>query len=379
MGEDGASAILTIDVDAIAENWRLLATMASRAVCAAVVKADAYGLGMERVAPVLAGAGCETFFVALLDEAVALRALLPRAGVFVLNGPVAGTEPEYAEQRLVPVINDLGQLARWREEARRRGVRLPLCLQVDTGMSRFGLPAEEAEVLAGEPGRAAGLRPSLLMSHLACADDPSHRSNQAQLARFARASRSLATVMAGARLSLAASSGVFLGSDYHFDMIRPGAALFGIAPVKQASNPMRPVVRLEARVMQVRAVAAGESVGYGATFTAERPMRVATIAYGYADGFIRSGSNRGAAWTADGTMMPLVGLVSMDSITVDASDAGDRLRVGDLVELIGPHRPLEDVARDAGTIGYEILTALGGRALRRDLRAGADRGRRALG
>ena len=370
VGEEGASAILTVDLGAVAANWRMLAARVGTAECASVVKADAYGLGIERVAPVLRDAGCRTFFVAILEEALALRALLPDAVVYVLNGPSAGSEGLFAARGIVPVINALGQLERWRAEARRRGEALDLCLQVDTGMSRFGLPGEEVERLAEQPERASGLAPVLLMSHLACADQPAHPANRAQRIRFEAASARLAGVMAGARRSLAASSGIFLGPAFHRDLVRPGAALFGVPPTATAANPMRPVVDLRARVVQVRTIGAGESVGYGATFTAPRPMRVATIATGYADGFLRAGSNRGAV-AAHGAVLPIVGLISMDSITVDASALGEVLRVGDMVELIGPTRILDVVARDAGTIGYEILTALGGRCLRRDLPVGS--------
>ena len=367
MDERAASAILTIDLQAVAANWRALAARVAPAECAGVVKADAYGLGVARVAPVLWAAGCRTFFVAILEEAMALRAVLPDAAILVLDGPIAGTEGEYAGRGLIPVINDLGQLERWRALGRQRGEALRLCLQVDTGMSRFGLPRDEIERLAGEPGLAGGLRPVLLMSHLGCADHAADLANARQLARFGAAVDALGSAMAGARRSLAASSGIFLGADYHHGMVRPGAALFGVPPQAGAPNPMQAVVRLEARVMQVREIGAGDFVGYGATFTAERPMRIATVAAGYADGFLRAGSNRGAVAAADGTVLPIVGLVSMDSITVDATAMGERLLVGDLVELIGPHRPLDAVAADAGTIGYEILTALGARYRRRDL------------
>ena len=378
MREDEASAILTIDLDAVVANWRLLARRVAPAECAGVVKADAYGLGLDRVAPALAAAGCESFFVAQLEEAVALRALLPGARIFVLNGPIAGSEPAYAAHALVPVINEIGQLARWRDEAQRREERLPLCLQVDTGMSRFGMTGGEVERVAGAPELVAGLRPVLLMSHLACADQPGHPSNEAQLARFRGIAARLRPVMRGARLSLAASSGVFLGPAFHFDLVRPGAALFGVPPTAGLPNPMRAVVRLQARVMQVRSIEAGDSVGYGATFTAAGRMRIATVAAGYADGFLRTGSNRGAV-AALGRILPIVGLVSMDSITVDATALGERLAAGDLVELIGVDRPLAEVAHDAGTIGYEILTALGGRYLRRDLPSVDEADRRALG
>ncbi len=364
----GAQAILTIDLDAIAANWRLLAARVAPSECAAVLKADAYGLGAARVAPALHRAGCRTFFVALLAEARALCPHLPAdARILVLNGLVAGAEAECAAAGLIPVINSLAQLERWREESAGRGAALPLVLQVDTGMSRFGLSAAELETLAGRPALVAGLRPLLLMSHLACADTPAHEANGRQRARFAEAEAMLAAIVPGARSSLAASSGIFLDADFHGALVRPGVALYGVAPTQGEANPMHPVVRLEARCVQVRRVGAGETVGYGATFTAAHPTLVATLAVGYADGFLRAGSNRGAV-AKDGTVLPILGLVSMDCITVDAGPPGsERLREGDLVELIGPTRTLADVARDAGTIPYEILTALGRRYARRYL------------
>ena len=333
-----------------------------------MLKADAYGLGADRVAPALHRAGCRTFFVALLAEARALRALLPAdATILVLNGLVAGTEAECAGLDIVPVINSLAQLARWRDEAARRDAALPLALQVDTGMSRFGLSPAELDTLAGAPERAAGLRPFLLMSHLACADTPEHACNARQLARFAQ----VGAAFPGMRTSLAASSGIFLGAGFHGALVRPGAALYGVAPTAGAANPMRPVVRLDARCVQVRRIEAGETVGYGATFTAARATMVATLAAGYADGFLRAASNRGAA-AFDGRLLPILGLVSMDCITVDAGPPGaTALREGDLAELIGPTRTLGAVARDAGTIPYEVLTALGRRYARRYVGAGA--------
>ena len=367
----GHAAILTIDLDAIAANWRLLAARVSPAECAGVLKADAYGLGADRVAPVLARAGCRTFFVALLAEARALRPHLPDgARILVLNGLVAGTEEECAGLGLIPVINSLAQLERWSRAAARRGDTLPLALQIDTGMSRFGLSAAELETLAHRPELVAPLRPFLLMSHLACADTPGHEANARQLRRFAAVRAMLAPLLPGIATSFAASSGIFLDLGFRGDLVRPGAALYGVAPTWGETNPMHPVVRLEARCVQVRRIERGETVGYGATFAAERPTVVATLAVGYADGFLRAGSNRGAA-AARGKILPILGLVSMDCITVDAGPPGaDLVREGDLVELIGPTRTLAHVARDANTIPYEILTALGRRYARRYIGTG---------
>ncbi len=366
--DPAASAVLTIDPGAVVANWRHLAGLAAPAACAAVVKADAYGLGVGLIAPALRDAGCRDFFVATVDEAVALRALLPdpALAIHALNGSPPGAEPLCAAWRIVPVVNSLAQLERWRLCARAAPDRLPLALQLDTFMSRFGLAPEETVALASGAVPLDGLDPVLLMSHLACADRPSHPANARQLAAFRAAREVLRPVLGPVAASLAASSGIFLGPDYHLDLVRPGAALYGIRPQEGEPNPMRETVRLEARVMQIREIAAGTAVGYGATWTADTPTRVATVACGYADGFLRAGGNRSAVSLADGTLLPVIGRVSMDSITLDATaPEAAGLREGDFVTLIGGARPVDDVARDAGTIGYEILTALGGRYRRR--------------
>ncbi len=359
-----AGGWLTIDLDAIVANWRTLEALVAPAECAAVVKADAYGLGVDRVAPALAAAGCRTFFVAHLGEGVGLRPLLPRGcTILVLNGIPPGTAAHFAADRLLPVLNSLEQVAEWRAEAGRQGRALAAALQVDTGMSRFGLAPEEVGPAIAAAGDAVALR--LLMSHLACADEPEHPANELQLGRF----RHVAAALPGISLSLAASSTIFLGGRYHLDMVRPGAALYGVPPNAARPNPMRPVVRLQARVAQLRDVPAGAFVGYGAAFTARRPSRIATLGVGYADGFLRAGGNRGGASLAEGgPRLPIVGRISMDSLAVDATDLPDgALREGTALDLIGPHCPLEDAARDAGTIGYELLTALGRRYHRRYL------------
>ena len=367
--QDAASALLTVDLDAIVANWRALARMSAPAECAAVVKADAYGLGVARVAPALHAAGCRTFFTATVEEALALRPVLPRdAAILALNGAPHGAASRAAAAGVVPVVNTEAQLADWRDAARDGGETLPLALQLDTGMSRFGLPPETFARLASGASALDGLEPVLLMSHLGCADTPDHPANAAQRAALAGAAEQLRAVARGPfRLSLAASSGIFLGAPYRFDLVRPGAALYGVSPAGDHSpNPMRGVVHLEARVMQVRTVPPGAFVGYGASWVAARPTRVATIAAGYADGFLRSGGNRGAALSRRGARLPVIGRVSMDSVTLDATDAPeDDVREGDLVTLIGPGRPVDAVAADAGTIGYEILTALGGGRFRR--------------
>ena len=357
-----AGAVLTVDLDAIAVNYRLLARRVGRAECAAVLKADAYGLGAARIAPRLVAEGCRTFFVAHLDEGIALRRHLPPgAGVRILHGVPRGGERECVNHRLVPVLNTPAQLARWDSTARALGRRLPGILQVDSGMSRFGLSPQEVDAAAERAGDLDALDWQLVMSHLACADTVDDGANAMQRATFEVLRRQLPP-MPG---SLAASSGIFLGEGYHYDVVRPGAALFGITPQAGRANPLRPVVKLEARVLQLRDVPAGTPVGYGLTARTPTAARLATVAVGYADGFLRSAGGRGAVWSG-GATLPILGRVSMDSIVVDATALPPAaLAEDDVVEIIGPHRPLDAVAADAGTIGYEVLTGLGDRFARR--------------
>jgi alanine racemase len=369
MGSEHAGAILTIDLGAIADNYRFLRQRLGAASCAGVVKADAYGLGAAQVSPALWEAGCRTFFVATLDEGVALRAALPAAEIHVLGGDVATTAADHAARDLRPVLNSLAEIAAWRAEAGRQGRALPATIHLDTGMSRLGMPPAELELLVAEPERLAGIEVTLVMSHLACSDEPAHPQNALQLAAFRRAVTRFRP--AGARASFANSSGVFLGRDYHFDLARPGAALYGLRPQAGVPNPLRPVVRLQGKILQLRDVDTGTPVGYGATHRFARPARLATVGIGYADGYLRSLSNRGSA-IVDGRRVPVVGRVSMDLITLDVSDVpAQALRPGDLVDLIGPDNPADDLADQAGTIGYEILTSLGRRYVRRYVGADA--------
>jgi alanine racemase len=353
-----AGAMLTVDVGAVRANYRLLRSRLGATACAAVVKADAYGLGAAAVAPALAREGCRQFFVAHLDEALALRPLLPEAEVFVLNGLPAGAEAECARHGVAPVLNSLAQVDAWAAQARRLGRPLPAALQVDSGMSRLGLSEAELDILAAEPKRLDGIALRLVMSHLACAERQDHPMNREQLRSFARARARLPKAPA----SLANSSGIFLGADFHFDLARPGAALYGLAPLAGEANPMRPVVRLRGRIVQVRQVAAGAAVGYGATWRAEGRRRIATVAVGYADGYLRSLSGRATAFAGDAAV-PLVGIVSMDTATFDVTDAPAAVE-GGFLELIGPRNPVDALAGEAGTIGYEILTSLGHRYAR---------------
>ncbi|MDR3506963.1 MAG: alanine racemase [Caulobacteraceae bacterium] len=352
-------ASLTIDLAAIVANYRLLCAQAAPARTAAVVKANAYGLGAEQVAGALQRAGCRDFFVAHLHEALSLKpTLAPGAVFYVLNGLQPGAQAACADAGIIPVINSLEQAKLWRDLAAERGVVLPAAVQVDSGMARLGLMAADVAVLAADTDFFSHVSLALVMSHLACGDEPGAASNAEQLGRF----EALAGQLPPAPRSLANSGGIFLPVGFHGDLARPGVSLYGCAP-NDAPNPMRPVVRLDARVIQVRQVAAGEGVGYGLTYHRERPGQIATIAIGYADGWLRSLSNVGGAYS-HGIRLPIAGRVSMDSITLDVTaliEQGFTLGLGDEVELLGPHQTLEDVARDAGTIPYEILTGLGQR------------------
>jgi len=355
-----AGAILEIDLDAVVANWRLLSDrLAHGARCAAVVKADAYGLGMDEVAPALARAGCKTFFVSSLDEGLALRSLLPRAQIAILNGLAMGAPAEFAKGGLLPVLNDLGEVREWHRYAQPRG-GAPAMLHLDTGLARLGMPAKELPQLAAEPALLHGFKLALILSHLACASEPAHPMNLAQLDLFRRALRLLPRAPA----SLAASSGIFLGADFHFDLVRAGAALYGVNPLPGRPNPMKQVLHLKAKILQVRDVDRGESVGYGAAHRMERPGRVATIAMGYADGWLRSSSHRGAAVIA-GKPAPVIGRISMDLITLDVTGIDPAaVQPGAYVDLLNDRHGVDDVAFAAQTIGYEVLTALGRRCLR---------------
>lgn len=350
------TAILGIDLDALADNYRLLTRRAGRAAVAPAVKADAYGLGAERVVPALAAAGASTFFVAQLGEALALRPLLPDARVCVLGGCLPGEERDFLAERLVPVLNSLEQVALWQGAARAAGRRLPALLHLDSGLSRLGLPAEEARLLATEPARLEGIALTAVMSHLACADEPGHALNETQRRLFL----DWAAAFPGVPRSLAASSGMFLGADWCLELARPGYALYGGNPTT-GPNPMRPVVSLRARILQVRRVDSPTTVGYGASHRVRGPTRLATLGLGYADGFQRALSNRGRLHYR-GQPLPIVGRVSMDLTVVDVSALPEaEAQAGTLLDVLGPDQDLDALARDCGTIGYELLTQLGHR------------------
>lgn len=367
MSTDACSSRLGIDLGALRANYRAIERRIAPARCGAVVKANAYGVGVARVAAALHREGCRTFFVAQLCEAVRLsHALGSDAEIFILNGIDPGSEAACLEQGFIPVLNSLSQVARWRALARTKAVPLPAALQVDSGMSRLGLPGAAAVTLAEDPTFAREVDLRLIMTHLACADEPARAANAEQLARF----QALQAHFPDIPTSIANSGGVFLPADFSGDIARPGVALFGVSPGPLAEG-LRPVVRLEARVLQIRTIEVGTGVGYGLDHVATARQRLATIAIGYGDGWPRCLGGVGAAWHR-GTRLPIVGRISMDSLTVDIGALpAEALDEGDFVELIGPSQSLADVARDAGTIPYEILTQLGPRHARIYLENGA--------
>jgi alanine racemase len=354
-----ARARLTIDLDALAANHALLKAQAGASEVAPVVKADAYGLGAAQVAGRLWAEGARTFFVARLEEGEALRAALgPQrpAAIQILDGAVAGAARRLTQAGLTPVLNSLAQIEDYAAHGRREAP-LPCTLHLDTGMNRLGLRLEEAEALAASD-RLDRLRVEMVMSHLACADDPDDGLSARQVGRL----RAIRRLFPQARFSLANSAGTFLGPDFTFDLVRPGITLYGGGPFERPDPRVRPVVAYEAPILQVRAVPAGETVGYGAAYVAAAPVRAAIVAAGYADGLLRASSPGGGLWFA-GARRALLGRVSMDLAAIDVTGC-EAATPGAMVEILGPNRPLDAAAAEAGSIAYELLTRLGARAER---------------
>lgn len=368
---------MVVDIDAVVANYRHYRDMATPVPVAASLKANAYGLGVERVAPALAAAGCEIFFVALPCEGIALRKLLPHACIIVLSGADSESAQLFLKYRLSPALNSLDQISVWREICATVDDAEAAVLHLDTGMSRLGLSPGEVARIAGEPARLGGITLQCVLSHLACADEPDNPMNAAQRRAFVAAASVLEPATGRVARSLANSSGALISRDYHFDLIRPGAALYGINPTPKSANPMQKTVYLYARILQVREVDAPQTVGYGASHRVSGPSRIATVAIGYGDGYMRAvgniadGAERHAGSSGrvavakaffEETPVPIVGRVSMDLITIDVSAvAPGRARPGALVELLGAHVSVDELAGWAGTIGYEVLTGLGSR------------------
>src|SRR5215813_1930438 len=355
---------LTIDSAALQSNYRALKARTSLAECAAVVKADAYGCGIEPVVNALSAAGCRTFFVAHLTEGRAVRALAPEATIYALNGLSPGSAAAFARAHIRPAITSLQELAEWDAFCTGSGWRGGAALHFDTGMNRLGIPADEATALASRiklPDHGI----TLVMSHLACADTPSHALNNRQIQLF----REIRVMFRGITAALANSAGIYLGASTHFDLVRPGYALYGGNPTPGNPNPMLPVIGLRACILQVRALARGDTVGYGATWTAPREARIAIVASGYGDGYLRSAGHpdlRSAAEVviAD-TRCRIVGRVSMDLLAVDVTGLPENLtRRGEWATLVGGSIDIDALADRCGTIGYELLCGLGRRYAR---------------
>jgi alanine racemase len=369
-----AGGRLTIDLDALAANWLHLAEKSRPARTAAVVKADAYGLGIIHAVPVLWKAGCRTFFVALAEEGLRVKAVAPDAQVFVLNGFFAEAFPVYEQSNLVPVLGSLQELAGWKELNAGRAEKLPYALHVDTGMNRLGLTVSEAVRFAGDE---TDDRPVLLITHLATADDQAHALSKRQFESF----QTLRASFSGIESSIANSPGIFHSLNKGYELSRPGVAMYGGEPLSGIANPMRPVVTAEARIVQIRKGLKGETAGYGATATLTRDTRIAICSVGYADGYLRSASGsgiplrqvleKGGAGFIAGKKVPVLGRVTMDLTSFDISGLDENdVRPGDYIELFGNNISLDDAARAAGTIGYELLTSLGNRYHRRYLYSG---------
>lgn len=347
----------TVDLDALAANHATLAAEAGGAEVAAMLKANAYGLGKTPVGLRLGDCGVRSFFTAGVLGAEALRALLgPEPDIYVLDGCRPGDAPRLTAANLTPVLNSLEQVAVWRDAASGLGT-LKAALHVDTGMNRLGVRPEEAADLAASNTALDRVEVTVVMSHLACGDEPGHPMNARQLDLF----RQVRPLFPNARASFANSGGLFLGPEHHFDMVRPGVSMFGGGPFGRPDARIAPVGTLEAEILQVRAVPRGETVGYAASFTAEAPRTIATVGIGYADGVLRSNQPRAHVWL-EGELRPVVGRISMDTLAVDVT--GLDVRPGQFVELFGANLPVDDAAAAAGTISYELLTSVGSRVER---------------
>jgi alanine racemase len=355
----GATA--TIDLATLKANYLVLARKAKTAHTAAAIKAEAYGLGVKPVAKTLWNAGCRSFYVARPEEGATLRAILPRAAITILDGLYEGHAAFYRKHKLVPALTTVSQIRDWA----RNGKGEPCTLHVDTGINRAGLQPAEWLAFTGDEKLLRTLNIRMLMSHLACGDDNQSPMNQQQLEKF----KAIHAGVPHLKASLSNSPGIFLGKPYHFNEVRPGVALYGGNPTPFQKNPMKPVVTLEARILQVRNIQPGETVGYSATWTASRPSRIAIVAAGYADGIARKLSSHqpnGPAQVAiAGLRCPIVGRVSMDMMTIDVTDVPERkLAKTTHAELFGKHISVDEAAGWAGTISYELLTHLGKRYAR---------------
>ncbi len=356
--DDFFDATLNISLAALKQNYQLLKNQAAPAECAATVKANAYGLGIDEIAPALYEAGCRNFYVATLGEAIHLRHLLPDVTIYVFHGVKPHETEAFLKFNLVPVINNFSQVELWLEFSKAQNIRLPANLHFDTGINRLGLSADLAKDLGNHAELKQHIELKFIMSHLACANEHDNVRNQQQLDKF----KTICQSFPGQKFSLANSSAIFLDKEYHFDQVRPGAALFGINPTPYLkTNPMQRVVNLSTKIIHLQQVTEDGMVGYGNMCPVKSGMRLAVIPIGYADGYLRSLTNRGYCYL-NGKIIPTLGKISMDMTVIDISSFNEaEVKIGDEVEIIGEHINLSDLAAQAGTIAYEILTSFSSR------------------
>lgn len=352
-------AELTIDLAALAANYKTMQKNAGQAATSAVVKADGYGLGMAQIAPALFDAGCTTFWVAQLNEGISLRGLLPDAVIYVLNGVPSGTAAQFETHDLRPCLITLAQVEEWQSHCQ-ASKPLLAALFVDSGFNRLGFGEIEIAELMAQPNIFEGWELCLIASHLACADDPTHPMNGAQLERF----RNALAVLPKAPASLANSGGIMLGADYHFDMVRTGTMLYGCSATAKEEDALTPIASLRAPLLQIRQLSAGDSIGYGATFTASGEMTIGIASLGYGDGLSRHFGNHSPSpirFTIDAQPVSLLGRISMDSLAIDLTNLPKMPSVGGMVEIFGHDNPIDRLAQQGNTISYELLTSLGSR------------------
>ncbi len=365
-----AGARITIDLNAMAKNWQKFAELAPKSETGAVVKANAYGLGLEQVAPALWKAGCRTFFVALVQEGINVRQLLPEARIFILGGLFPDAASACIEHDLIPLLGSHPEIETWHGATKGQTSVAPCGIQTDTGMNRLGFSFEEAMTLLADPVPTKALNLQLIMSHIACGDEPDDPLNALQLERF----KQIRDLVPSVPASLANSAGIQMGDDYHFDLNRAGTSLYGVRAVNTVENPSLTVVTLEGRIVQTRQIKRGDTIGYGATQTVARDTKVAIVSCGYADGFHRAASGSGvgmryvepgASGFVAGKKVPILGRVSMDLTAFDITDVGEtEVMANPWIEMFGDNIEIDDVAKSCGTIGYELLVSLGNRAAR---------------
>ena len=354
-----SNSFLEINIDSIIHNYQLINNKVGNTECAAVLKADAYGMGASVIAKALDKAGCSTFFVATIDEGIELRACFSKNEnqIAVLSGLLEGSEDIFYSNKLTPVLNDTEQIKKWAIYNKQKKISAPSILHIDTGMNRLGLTINELYDIIKNPTELKELHVEWIMSHLACGDQPRDIMNEKQLSVFLNAKKEIPNVKA----SLANSAGVFLGKSYHLDMVRPGIALYGSGSGSIPSKPLKQVIKLYSRILQIRTLSTGASVGYGASYRVSEATRVATVGLGYADGYLRSLSN--CSWVFfNGLRLPVIGRISMDYITIDITQiASEKIKTGDFIEIIGDKFTLDDLATVANTVPHELLTRLGTR------------------